>query len=72
MAQNEKPSPQDQQKSAAPKGPETDPNVVGRPASIFWIYALFGLVVLLASLSGAQSSTLILRLKELWGKIAGR
>lgn len=63
-------SQQQPKKDSAPSGPKTDPNVVGRPGSIIWIYLLFAVVVALAAgLGDAQSSTLILRLKEGWAKV---
>ena len=66
-------SQQQSKKDSGPSGPKTDPNVVGRPGSIIWIYLLFAVVVVLAAgLGGAQSSTLILRLKEGWAKLMGR
>lgn len=59
-------------KDAPPKGPETDPAVVGRPGSIIWIYLVFALVVLLTAwLGGAQSSTVIVRLRGLWERVGG-
>lgn len=59
-------------KKDAPKGPETDPNVIGRPSSIIWIYLVFALVVVVAAwLGGAQSSSIMLRMKGLWRRIAG-
>ena len=62
-----------EKKNDAPKGPETDPNVLGRPSSIIWIYLVFGLVIVIAAgLGGGQSSTMLVRLKELWARLVGR
>lgn len=80
ITMSNKPSPSQPQSQAAkkqtdeaPKGPETDPNVVGRPASIIGIYLVFAVVVLIAAwLGGAQSSTLVVRMKEVWAKVVGR
>lgn len=60
-------------KDQSPKGPETDPNLVGRPSSIIWIYLVFGLVVVLAAgLGKAQSTAIMVRLREIWAKVLGR
>jgi len=66
-------SEQDQKsKDAAPQGPQTDPNVIGNPASILGIFLVFGIVVIAASLGGAQSSSVIVNIKKVWAALTGK
>lgn len=51
------------------KGPETDPEVVGRPSSIFGIFLIFAVVILAASWGGAQSSSVIINIRKFWAML---